>query len=426
MRIITLFALFISSITTVHSSNSGLNVLSYHVTIEPDIQAKYIKGTVVITFSLPLNETSFELNSGNLQIDGITGRAVEKYAKSEDKLIISLSTQRKSTEEITIHYHGNPTKGLVFNPENNEVYTVYFTHNWMVCNDAPSDKAKINLNIIAPKELNCIATGQLKSVDEKGEKSIFHWSQNFETPSYTYGFVIGAFQEQILTSNNIEIKNYASNYSSNELAQIFKETPDIISFFEEKSGIKYDQPTYSQILVGDHYQEMSGLSILKKSYGQWVLKDGTETNLISHELAHQWWGNRITCESWNHLWLNEAIATYMSAAYNEYRFGKDKYDKDIASYFNVYNDIKRRGKDKSLIFEDWSNPSKDDRNIVYFKGAYVLHLLRQEIGDETFWDCIKNYSQQYFDKTVTTADFRTIIENISGKNMDRFFNEWIY
>ena len=171
---------------------------------------------------------------------------------------------------------------------------------------------------------------------------------------------------------------------------------------------------------------MSGLSILKKSYGQWVLKDGTETNLISHELAHQWWGNRITCESWNHLWLNEAIATYMSAAYNEYRFGKDKYDKDIASYFNVYNDIKRRGKDKSLIFEDWSNPSKDDRNIVYFKGAYVLHLLRQEIGDETFWDCIKNYSQQYFDKTVTTADFRTIIENISGKNMDRFFNEWIY
>src|SRR5690606_605309 len=114
--------------------------------------------------------------------------------------------------------------------------------------------------------------------------------------------------------------------------------------------------------------EMSGFAMIKRSYGGLVLNDSTETNLITHELAHQWWGNQITCQNWNHFWLNEAFATYLSAAYNEVRFGKEKYQSDIESYYKLYQKIVDKGADKPLVFPDWSNPSGDDRNIVYFKG----------------------------------------------------------
>ena len=98
--------------------------------------------------------------------------------------------------------------------------------------------------------------------------------------------------------------------------------------------------------MGNHYQEMSGFAVLKNAYGNMVLADSTETNLIAHELAHQWWGNRVTCKNWKHFWLNEGLTTFMSAAYNEHCFGWKKYQQDIDAYFKVYKKIKARGKDK--------------------------------------------------------------------------------
>jgi aminopeptidase N len=133
----------------------------------------------------------------------------------------------------------------------------------------------------------------------------------------------------------------------------------------------------------------------------------------------------IISENWNHFWLNEAFATFMSAVYNEHRFDKEKYDSDIASYFKVYEEIQKKGGDKPLVFSNWSNPSRDDRNLVYFKGAYVLHLLRIELGDKGFWDGIKFYSQRFFGKSVNTTDFQQSMEESTGKKLGSFFKKWI-
>jgi aminopeptidase N len=143
-------------------------------------------------------------------------------------------------------------------------------------------------------------------------------------------------------------------------------------------------------------------------------------------MAHQWWGNQITCKGWNHFWLNEGMATFMSAAYNEYRFGKKVYLSNIESYYKVYEGIINRGNDRSLVFEDWSNPSKDDRNLVYFKGAYVLHLLKEKLGDEAFWNAIRFYSTRYIGESVETANLQKAFEESSGIILDDFFNEWVY
>jgi len=116
----------------------------------------------------------------------------------------------------------------------------------------------------------------------------------------------------------------------------------------------------------------------------------------------------------------------MSAAYNEHRFGKAKYQADIDSYFGVYKKIKDKGNDKSLVFKNWLNPSQDDRNLVYFKGAYILHLLKLELGDIAFWEGIEYFSLQYFGKSVNTLQFQKAMEVATNKDLQGFFEEWVY
>lgn len=403
-----------------------LDVISYDLTIEPEISEGYISGTVVINFHIDPNANSIALHSGKLLVDKVTGTSVTSFRDEKDRLIIELSERGKKENEIIIEYHGNPKKGLLFNSDLSQAYTLYFTSQWMICNDLPSDKATLNLNILIPNGMKCVASGELIGTEEKEEKTLFQWSQKYEAPTYTYGFAIGDFIEVTEKQGDVRLNYYSQTRSADQLKEVFKETGNILQFFEQKSGVDYVQKSYSQILMGDHYQEMSGFSVLKDSYASSVLKDSSEIHLTSHELAHQWWGNMITCKNFQHFWLNEAFAVFMSAAFSEHKFGKEKYESDMSIYKGIYDRLLAAGKDKSLVFPNWDNPSRDDRNVVYYKGAYVLHLLRQELGDQDFWKGIKSYSQEYFGKSVVTADFQKAMEDSTNRNLDTFFTEWVY
>ena len=423
------FLLALVSLTPLFSQMAdakGLDVLSYDLMLDVDIKKESFIGTVDIDFLVDPNENMVVFDCGNLYITEVTGRNVNGFIKKNKKVVISLDKSDGKKNSIQISYSGQPSYGIFFMPERHEVYTVFSTSQWMVCNDAPNDKAKFKVELSIPKGNLGIASGILKNTMEKGDRIHYSYVQDYEAPSYTYGFAIGPFNKSEYVHRNISMDYYATNYSKAELDTIFRLTSEIIDFFESKSGVPYMQSSYSQILVGNHYQEMSGFAVLKESYGNLVLKDSTETNLISHELAHQWWGNMITCENWNHFWLNEGMATFMSAAFNESKFGKDKYQSDIDSYRNVYESVKKKGKDKPLVFADWSNPTSDDRNLVYFKGAYVMHLLREELGEKEFWNGIKFYTQKYFGRSVNTTDFKVAIEESADVDLNTFFNKWVF
>ena len=330
--IISIFTLLILITISGNASSQDiqLDVTSYHLTIDPNIDKGTIEGSVVINFQT--NSDSVIFKSGNLKINSVEGENVIGYKKIDKDLIVYLSKRDSATDKIEIVYQGHPQKGLFFDKENNQAYTSYFTSDWMICNNSPEDKALFNLDIAIPIDKMCVANGELTNKIQQNDKMLYSFKLNTEAPSYTYGFAIGKFNETEETCNNILLKYYSLNYSSEQIKDIFKETPAMISFLEEKSGVKFFQTTYSQVLTGKYFQEMSGYSILKDNYGEMVMKDSTETNLILHEMAHQWWGNQITCKGWNHFWLNEGMATFMSAAYNEYRFGKEVYLSNIESY----------------------------------------------------------------------------------------------
>jgi aminopeptidase N len=219
----------------------------------------------------------------------------------------------------------------------------------------------------------------------------------------------------------------SSGFSPSDMQRIFGESARMLEFFQERAGVPYMGDQYSQVIVPRTAgQEMAGFSVVSEEYARAVLADPLAGSLLGHEFAHQWWGNIVTCQAWTHFWLNEGFATFMAAAYRERRFGRDVYLKDIDGMRARYERVRDAGHDRSLVFPDWSQPTADDRTLVYQKGGYVLHLLREYVGDSAFWAGIASYTRNNFGKSVTTDDLQRAMEQASNRNLESFFSTWVY
>ncbi len=417
----------------VKAQTAPFDVINYDAKIQPDLTNKTVKGEVSIQFiSLKDNLIGIQLNAGSLEIDSIReGKHILKFEKKDSLLNITLVSSAKLNEKRIIHiiYHGIPKYGVKFYPEQSQVYTVFSTSQWMPCVDAPSDRATFHLNLITSKDSKVVGNGRfIKQINLPDNKISSVWEQKIPVSTYLFGFAAGNFREIIEKQNNITFRYLASpQFTETEIKQIFRDTADMIDFYQEKAGIKYADKVYTQVLaLGGAEQEMSSFTALNEDYGRGVLKDQQSIWLGAHEFAHQWWGNMVTNYEWTHFWLNEGITNFMTAAYLEHRFGRTKYLAQIEEYHTSYENVRAAGKDKSLVFPDWNKPTREDRRIVYNKGAYVTHLLREEMGDAAFWKGFKAYTQKYWGKSVTTIDFQQTMEKSSGKDLSNFFNKWVY
>ena len=407
------------------SVGAQADVIHYSATLEPDIANKSVKGSVIMRVRATSNVVEF--NCGDLAIDSVieNGKPLQ-FSVNDRKLKVSLSGGKRE-REIEIQYHGSPRFGIRFFPDRQQVYTVFSTSQWMVCVDDPADKATLNFKLILPANLTPIANGELVSQRElPNNKRVSEWQQRTPTSTYIFGFAAGPFQVVKEKRGNVELQYLATNYSEAEVRRIFRATPDMLDFFEDRAGVKYADKTYTQVLAaGGVEQEMSSFTALKESYGKQLLDNEQDLWLAAHEFAHQWWGNMVTCRDWNHFWLNEGIATFIAAAYLEHRFGREVYLREIGTYRASYEKVRDAGKDKPLVFPDWLNPTREDRILVYDKGAYVLHLLREEMGEANFWNGLRNFTRRHFGKSVVTNDFLMAMEEAHGKSLKPFFTKWI-
>jgi aminopeptidase N len=283
------------------------------------------------------------------------------------------------------------------------------------------------MKLAVPANLTAVSNGQRVSQTKVGDQAVSVWKQHSPIPTYILGFAVGPFQTVTERSGRVEFRYLSTGYSPDEVRRIFRETGNMLRFFEERAGVRYPDNAYTQVLAaGNVAQEMSSFTAIGDTYGKEVLANERDLWLGAHEFSHQWWGNMVTCRDWRHFWVNEGVATFIAAAFMEHRFGRATYLKEIETYRTNYEKVRAAGKDKSLVFPDWDHPTREDRTLVYDKGAYVLHLLREEMGDDAFWKGLRNFTRRYYGKSVVTEDFLNAMQEASPKPLKSFFEKWIY
>lgn len=408
----------------------AVDVLHYAARLEPDIAGQRLVGHVSISLVVVVAGTdAFDFDAGDLAIDRVRSRGEAlSFEKLGQRLRVHLAAPAAagSRHEIAIEYHGAPRFGLQFHPARGELYTIFSTSQWLVCIDAPDERATLDLGLVLPTGLKAVGNGRaIAPVTLKDGRQLHRWRLTAPMPSFVYGFAAGRYTEAVARAGGVGLRYLSTDRSPGELRRIFADTADMLRFFGDRAGLRY-RGDYTQALVARTIgQEHAGFALLSEAYGEQVLDDPSAAALLAHEAAHQWWGNRLTNRDWNHFWLNEGFANFMAAAYLQQRFGEAAYDRQVAGWRRRLVRLRADGKDRALVYDNWDSPSADDRAVVYQKGAYVLHLLRETLGEKPFWRGIRAYTRAHDGRSVTTSDFRTAMEAASGRDLSGFFNQWV-
>ncbi|TCO06080.1 DUF5018 domain-containing protein, partial [Natronoflexus pectinivorans] len=426
----------------------NIDVQFYHISIDIDINNKTIDGSVVVDFkSLINNLNQIKLNLRNVfTVTNITmDGAPVTWSHSNHILNINLNQTYSIGDEpsVKIYYNGAPervqsggiTKGFRFDTYgNNDVpaivnlSTPYLSHYWFPCKDGPTDKADngVRLDITVPnttyggRNLKAVSNGVLINEVVNNGKRTYTWQHNHAIAPYYILVAVSNYQTIERTYNknghNFPIKYYTFPNNSSQatsIADMFDQAFD--AYIHYFGDYPYRDEGYAMTeIVPFWYIEKQTNSVVAN--WNWTI-------LMPHELAHMWFGNSITNQTWQHIWLNEGFATYAEALYYEYTSGIGVYHDHMRSMGSRLNWERR------LFLEDDSKHWEVFDYFYYEKGAWLLHMLRGYIGDdEIFFDLIKSYAQdpQFKHGYITTDEFRQYVEAFTGLDLYNFFDQWVY
>lgn len=437
------------------------HVEHYKIEVKLDLQKKTLDGKVTASIqSLKDVLDTIDVDAAGLNIKNVKALIYNqtddpelaesyeniKYAYNGNKLfILPFGFIRKNFHyKFQIEYScTNPEKGLYFiAPDSlhpDKQYQAWTqgegedNHFWFPCYDYPNDKATTETIITIDKQYTTLSNGVLKSVKENSDGTRT-WDWLLDKPYSSYLVMLAAGKFEIIEDkyDDIPVYTYVPAGDKDMAFKSFDKTADIIHFFSDFTGYKYPWHRFSQVVVQDFIyggMENTGAVVLTdvSLYDDNTPPDYTATGLVAHELAHQWWGDAVTCKNWNEIWLNEGFATYFDALYKEYSLGKDEFDYQIYKYQmnSLYAD--------SLVRRPiYTNHAVSTNS--YDKGACVLNMLRYMLGDDDFKHALNIFITKYQFDNVTTPDLNSSIKQVFldptrdriPRDFSWYFDEWIY
>ena len=415
-------------------STHAYDALSYKIDLLMDPGAQFIEGFTEISCEVVeslIDTLIFDFE--DMAIDSVLVDGVKtSYNHSGGSLNVILPVPASAGETLLIYvaYNGYPQihstpfwgEGIFF--LNSVIYSLQCPEGsryWYPSWDKPFDKATIEMVFTVPDTLFLCSNGLLVDSTNTGNGWItYSWRHDYPTATYLQMFSASRYAQLKDTTGTVPIIHYVYHEDSAKALEDFARIPEAIDYYSSLFGpYAFEKFGYNESEVGGGMEHQTNVSL-----GSFLITgNGTYEVLFVHELSHQWWGDMVTLVDWRHCWLNEGFATYSEALWWEHLHGKEGLKTYVTDLQNQYISWEAGGH----LFPIFDPPLQYlYSTTTYEKGACVLHMLRFLVGDSLFFSTLKTYGATYKYKNASTNDLKNIAESVTGKELDWFFDQWIY
>ncbi|HYX30385.1 MAG TPA: M1 family metallopeptidase [Pyrinomonadaceae bacterium] len=458
------FAIFVLLILAATSSAAAQRVerkidswrpLHYDIALTFDDQMSQLSAAsakITIEVLAPsLDKVDFDF--GEMPVDSVfvSGRAaIFDHTPETLKVTLPVSARRGNKIEITVNYHGHPKDGLVFakdrdgNPSATGDNWPNRVHYWIPSFDHPSAKATVSFTISAPQRYQVVANGKFISLT--GNAATSHWQYDEAKAIPAYCMVVAVNQGAVINTpfQAVPLIYNVAQRDKEYAPKGFSPAAPALTFFSQTIA-PYPYEKLALIIAATRFGGMENSSAIvfaanlfdrqqvelnapgannRAITTQFAIPSRIET-VVAHEIAHQWFGDSVTESTWADLWLSEGFATYFAGLFMEKYEGEDAFHTYMRDAAQRYFTFEKRA---SFPIHDTETTNLmgllNENN--YDKGAWVLHMLRSQLGDEVFFKGLRNYYNAHKEANATSDDLRAALEKSSGKDLKAFFARWIY
>lgn len=437
-----IFTCFFIAFFTSISAQSTIDVLHYKFAIKLNDQNDTIKGTATIRFIIKESNgtVSFDLSGVNGKGKGMivtnvslasSSQASFQQAKDEITITLPPSFKQGDTADAMITYKGIPSDGLIISKNRYGDRTFFAdnwptrAHNWIPCKDQPDDKATFEFIVTAPSHYDVISNGE--KTEEKlisSREKLTHWVENVPLPTKVMVIGVAKFsvKEYKDSPPGIPVSAWVYPQDSATGFRNYSVAPGILKFLANYIA-PYPYNKLANVESKTIFGGMENASCIFYAESSASSPQGAES-LLAHEISHQWFGDMASEKTFAHLWLSEGFATYMTHLYISNKYGIDSMNSEMKDdRQQVISFAKASG---HPVVDSISQPRFLLNPNSYQKGSWVLHMLHRQSGDSVFQQILRTYYEKFKGKNANTRDFESVAEEVCGKKLDTFFNQWLY
>jgi len=420
-----------------------VDVEHLRLAIDVDPPARAIKGVASLTIKVIAPGTRFvELDAVELEISGVKagGKPLE-HKHDGRRLRVDLGAPKSAGEKLTLDvaYGGSPRRGLYFiapDPGYPDKPVQVWSQGqdedsryWFPCFDAPNEKATSEVIATVPKGFFALSNGELVSDKTNGERRTLHWRHDVPHSCYLVTLAAGAFATIEDRWRDVVLTYLAEPGKEAHAKRTAGRTPQMLEHFSHRFG-DYPYSRYAQVFVADFIFGGMENTTATTMTDQVLLDeraaiDHDVESLVSHELAHQWFGDLVTCRDWGEGWLNEGFATYSEYVWREHVEGRDAADLELDEWAEMYFGEDASRYRRTIATKLYDEPIDIFDHHLYEKGGRVLHMLRQVLGEDAYWTSIRHYVVKHRLGVVETRDLARAVDEATGVNVDWFFAQWV-
>ena len=428
-----------------YAPSREIDILHVAIDATPDFKARSVSAKTTLRF-VPIAKPFAELKLNAIDFTVSAVESSEKilgYHATAEHVIVTFAEPIPAGKEanVTIHYSAVPDKGLYFRTTemgypagDSHLWTQgepYEARHWFPSFDAPNEKFTSEVTCRVPEGMVVISNGRKMSEDKDAATGLVavRWLQDKPHVNYLIALCAGNFKKIEDTYRDIPMAFWTTPSQIAQAQSSFRGTKEMMAFFEKEIGVNYPWAKYDQVCVEDFVaggMENTSLTILTD---RTLFSDASEnlrdsTGLVAHELAHQWFGDLVTCKDWSHLWLNEGFATYYDALYEGHKSGREDFLYQMRGNANAV--LNQPNDTNAIVRRDFNSPNDQFGFHAYPKGSWILHMLRSQLGEDLYRKIVKTYLERHAYGNVATEDFNKVIEELSGRSFDQFFNQYVY